>query len=415
MSEQEEGEVIENPEETNNGKPTNNYLKKKRKRKSSSSIKKKFNIDLPIGLNASILPNTKNTYIITKTKIEKFNTNNFLFSEGRMNLKDQDPSSRYAQRYYYFSLFDQGIKMDDESWYSVTPEEIAIYIAGLVKDNKESVITDAFCGCGGNVIQFSKTFKSVNAVDISKDKIELTQNNSSVYSCPNNITYYHKDFFDFNIKSDYLFLSPPWGGEEYKNDEHFSLKKWIHPDIEKIISHSFELSNNLILYLPRNTNINELAELLYKYDKENIDSNYDCLYLDVQYIYSANKIKAMVVLYGDEFNSVTIKEIRLYISEMFKNENMNKDKLRRMINMAKCLGACRFFKELFIFKEQNKNGKSDKFMKYIENQVMDKEDKEEYTQLCAQKKEVKNEEKEATKIYTSMNEEEYNRAILNVI
>ena len=54
-------------------------------------------------------------------------------------------------------------------------------------------------------------------------------------------------------------------------------------------------------------------------------------------------------------------------------------------------------------------------MKYIENQVMDKEDKEEYTQLCAQKKEVKNEEKEATKIYTSMNEEEYNRAILNVI
>ena len=165
----------------------------------------------------------------------------------------------------------------------------------------------------------------------------------------------------------------------------------------------------------RNTNINELAELLYKYDKENIDSNYDCLYLDVQYIYSANKIKAMVVLYGDEFNSVTIKEIRLYISEMFKNENMNKDKLRRMINMAKCLGACRFFKELFIFKEQNKNGKSDKFMKYIENQVMDKEDKEEYTQLCAQKKEVKNEEKEATKIYTSMNEEEYNRAILNVI
>ena len=203
MSEQEEGEVIENPEETNNGKPTNNYLKKKRKRKSSSSIKKKFNIDLPIGLNASILPNTKNTYIITKTKIEKFNTNNFLFSEGRMNLKDQDPSSRYAQRYYYFSLFDQGIKMDDESWYSVTPEEIAIYIAGLVKDNKESVITDAFCGCGGNVIQFSKTFKSVNAVDISKDKIELTQNNSSVYSCPNNITYYHKDFFAFNIKSDY--------------------------------------------------------------------------------------------------------------------------------------------------------------------------------------------------------------------
>ena len=99
---------------------------------------------------------------------------------------------------------------------------------------------------------------------------------------------------------------------------------------------------------------------------------------------------------------------------MFKAENINKDKLRRMINMAKCLGACRFFKELFIFKEQYKNGKSEKFMKYIENQVMDKEDKEEYNKLC-KGVENKNEEKEATKIYTELNEEEYNKTILNVI
>ena len=35
--------------------------------------------------------------------------------------------------------------------------------------------------------------------------------------------------------------------------------------------------------------------------------------------------------------------------------------------------------------------------------------KEEYIQLCSQKKEAKIEEKEATKIYTSLNEEEYNK------
>ena len=42
--------------------------------------------------------------------------------------------------------------MDRESWYSVTPEKIAKYLAKLIRG--KSVI-DGFCGCGGNVIQFS--------------------------------------------------------------------------------------------------------------------------------------------------------------------------------------------------------------------------------------------------------------------
>ena len=56
----------------------------------------------------------------------------------------------WQQRYYYFSLFDKGIKMDFESWYSVTPEELSIYIAKQCKGLK---VVDAFCGSGGNTIQ----------------------------------------------------------------------------------------------------------------------------------------------------------------------------------------------------------------------------------------------------------------------
>jgi DNA modification methylase len=37
-------------------------------------------------------------------------------------------------------------------WYSVTPEEIAKYIAIYIT-NPSSVVIDAFCGSGGNVIQ----------------------------------------------------------------------------------------------------------------------------------------------------------------------------------------------------------------------------------------------------------------------
>ncbi|OTF71408.1 hypothetical protein BLA29_013244, partial [Euroglyphus maynei] len=35
----------------------------------------------------------------------------------------------WRQRYILFSRFNQGIRLDDESWYSVTPEAIAKHIA----------------------------------------------------------------------------------------------------------------------------------------------------------------------------------------------------------------------------------------------------------------------------------------------
>ena len=76
--------------------------------------------------------------------------------------------------------------MDKESWYSVTPEEIAKYIAKLVEGK---TIIDGFCGCGGNVIQFSKYCSKVYAIDISRSKLDMCYNNCNVYHCKNNITF----------------------------------------------------------------------------------------------------------------------------------------------------------------------------------------------------------------------------------
>ena len=62
----------------------------------------------------------------------------------------------YKDRYYLFSKYDQGIMLDEEShilligWFSVTPEEIAVYIAELCQSK---VVMDGFCGAGGNTIQ----------------------------------------------------------------------------------------------------------------------------------------------------------------------------------------------------------------------------------------------------------------------
>ena len=38
----------------------------------------------------------------------------------------------WKKRYYLFSKFDRGIKIDDESWYSVTPEPMSKHIAQRV-------------------------------------------------------------------------------------------------------------------------------------------------------------------------------------------------------------------------------------------------------------------------------------------
>ena len=45
-----------------------------------------------------------------------------------------------------------------ESWFSVTPERIAEEIARKIDNGCEpdGIIIDAFCGCGGNTIQFAK-------------------------------------------------------------------------------------------------------------------------------------------------------------------------------------------------------------------------------------------------------------------
>ncbi len=51
--------------------------------------------------------------------------------------KDEVEDKYWAQRKRFFSKFDDGIQLDKESWYSVTPEAIANHIAKRMTDNIE--------------------------------------------------------------------------------------------------------------------------------------------------------------------------------------------------------------------------------------------------------------------------------------
>lgn len=69
---------------------------------------------------------------------------------------DELPSSirkYWWQRYLLFSRFDSGIKMDEEGWFSVTPELLAKHHANRCG---HGAIVDLFTGVGGNAIQFAQ-------------------------------------------------------------------------------------------------------------------------------------------------------------------------------------------------------------------------------------------------------------------
>ncbi|KAL9267246.1 Trimethylguanosine synthase-like protein [Drosera capensis] len=57
------------------------------------------------------------------------------------------------------SKFDEGVQMDGEGWFSVTPERIAEHHASHCGGR---VIIDAFAGVGGNAIQFARKNKHID-------------------------------------------------------------------------------------------------------------------------------------------------------------------------------------------------------------------------------------------------------------
>ena len=46
---------------------------------------------------------------------------------------DPDLKRFWDKRYYLFSKFDRGIRLDDESWYSIPPEPMAKHNANRVE------------------------------------------------------------------------------------------------------------------------------------------------------------------------------------------------------------------------------------------------------------------------------------------
>lgn len=121
------------------------------------------------------------------------------------------------------------IRMTKESLYSTTPPEEAEKITQIIikymdKSPLNSVLTDGTSNVGGNVLNFSKHFKTVNAVEMDNTTFNALRNNMNVYK-RNNINFYNNDYTKVmnELKQDVIFMDPPWGGPSYKLHKHLNL------------------------------------------------------------------------------------------------------------------------------------------------------------------------------------------------
>eukprot|EP00939_MAST-03C_sp_MAST-3C-sp1_P000121 g121.t1 len=201
----------------------------------------------------------------------------------------------WRQRFRYFSRFNEGIRMDDEAWFSVTPERIAEHVA---KRCKCDVIVDAFAGAGGNAIQFAKSCGHVVAVDINPKKVSIARHNATIYGVDDRIEFVVGDFTQVSqggkLKADVVFLGPPWGGPDYIESQHFSLDEGIRLGSgcngTDLFKRALEISHNIVYLLPRNIKAADLRRLA------SLHPSGEC---EMERNFINHKIKMVTAYFGD--------------------------------------------------------------------------------------------------------------------
>jgi len=167
----------------------------------------------------------------------------------------------WDNRYELFSKFDEGIKLDEQALFSITPEKNAVDHAKRI-GNK--TVLDGFGCVGGNTIAFARFCKKVFMIELDENRLAMAKHNASIYGVEDKIEFIHGDFFDKapEVQADVLYLDPPWGGPEYKDIETFKLSHFS-PDGTKTLDLAFIHFKEVVLRVPKNFDFTELK----KYDR----------------------------------------------------------------------------------------------------------------------------------------------------
>lgn len=152
---------------------------------------------------------------------------------------------------------------------------------------KHLVITDMTAGVGGNVLNFSRFFKYVNAIEINKTRCDYLKHNIDLYNFIN-VNCYCGDSInilinDNQISQDIVFFDPPWGGRQYKNYENLKLYFKGEDDtstgisVENIVQCLLEKGTKMVVAkLPKNYDFVYFEETLLAMNLQNSSMKISC-------------------------------------------------------------------------------------------------------------------------------------------
>lgn len=154
-----------------------------------------------------------------------------------------------------------------EATYSITKpfeaEQVISFIIRnindyLKKDSFNTVITDGTSGVGGDVINFAKYFKRVNAVEIDISSFDLLVKNIDKRR---NVVLHNDDYTKIwsELNQEVIYLDPPWGGRSYKKKKEVFLELSgipLHEFIKRITNFFKDIL--IFIKIPINANVDNI-------------------------------------------------------------------------------------------------------------------------------------------------------------
>ncbi|KRX09261.1 hypothetical protein PPERSA_05930 [Pseudocohnilembus persalinus] len=273
---------------------------------------------------------------------------------SKQNYKKSNKSSFLPQ--FLFSQYD-AIKIRPDFHYQVTPEIISEYIAQRAKSCP--FVIDAFCGVGGNTIQFSKQCDLVLANDFDQNCVESAQYNWKIYNKNlKNVEFILGDYFDLQkVKADLVFLSPSIS-KSFEDDGRLDLFENFIPELLPSLKLAFQQAANIMLFLPSKADISQIPELFSKlfdsFDKVDNTS------IEIESIYVNESLEYYLIHYG-AINNGTVQLCLKNPIARRRGETQDNDFLFEKKKYFKDQNNPKNFNKSFDFENKNE--------KLIENQT----------------------------------------------
>jgi 16S rRNA G966 N2-methylase RsmD len=170
------------------------------------------------------------------------------------------------------------LKINDESLMYISTPYIAKIITNIITkhalkyfDDCNAIhIMDATAGVGGNTISFARKFGIVTSIEYNDERYSFLVDNIKAYEFEN-VKIYNQNCFELfhKINCDIIFVDPPWGGKDYKNNDNITLTL-SNVSLENMCMYLLDRPIKMIvLKLPKNYDVCYMYKQLYEYINDN--------------------------------------------------------------------------------------------------------------------------------------------------